>query len=143
MKSSVPFLIVFICLVAAALAGCDESQTVSLSGEVTYADYQSGVIIIEICESESSTHHGVAVSTQTPGDCVKRVVLEAPGEFSTKATISWAETEPEVQIMAYLVPTADSDPWAGCLAGADTSVSVADHSGIELELVAGDCPSRE
>jgi len=128
---------------ACAAAGCDHSRTISLSGEVTYAEYQDGVIAIQICESESSSHDGAEVVVQTPGECVARLVLAEPGEFSTRVTISWADAEPEVQLLAFLVPSEESDVWSDCEAGAAASVSVADHSDIELDLVAGDCPLRQ
>jgi hypothetical protein len=129
----------------AAVGGCsqEEEKTVSLAGEVTYADYESGVIVIEICETESSVYtSGGSVFSEVPGDCVEQIVLEAPGEFSTVRTFTWAEGhKPKIEIYAYLLPTAGTD-YADCEAGASALLKVANHEEIALALVADECPQR-
>jgi hypothetical protein len=116
---------------------------VTLEGQVTYEAYTSGVIAIEICESESSSYAGGGtVMLKTPGDCVKELVIEAPGPFSAEATVHWADEEPMIQLLAYLLEEEDTDLWS-CDAGAFLTLSLADHDDIVLPLVAAECPMRE
>lgn len=131
-------------LVSAALTGCaqEEERTVTLGGEVTYADYTEGYVDMGIYESESSWFAPWgSVKTESPGDWVKSVWLMGVGSWSTEATFQWATEAPDIEIIAWLVPDSDAEV-VDCLAGATVSLPLEDDEDIVIPLVAGECPVR-
>ncbi len=134
------------CLGAAALCGCAQEieKTVSLSGQIAYDGYQSGVIVIKVCESETSAYTGGnSVFSKTPGDCLKTVVVDGPGPFVANQTFSWVKGhKPDIELLAYLVPTAQTDV-QDCEAGDAVTLPLANDDSVEMALVAGECPARE
>jgi hypothetical protein len=131
---------------AAAIGGCrdEEEEMVTLSGQVTYDDYQSGVIVLKVCESETSVYtSGGDVFSKSPGDCLKTLVLDAPGEFEVKQTFTWVSgREPDIDLLAYLVPSEETD-LESCGAGAALTLSLADHDAVDLILITDECPARQ
>ena len=132
---------VWIAGIAFCATACDQDETVRLSGEVSYDAYTDGVIVIKACESESTSHDGFAISSQTPGECVAETVIEGPGTFSFKATVSWADTPPDIDLIAYLVGDKDI-PLQSCMAGTSQVLSMGSHRDLALTLKANNCPMR-
>ena len=134
------------CLAAVGLCGCKQEieKTVSLSGQIAYDGYQSGVIVIKVCESETSAYtSGNDVFSKTPGDCPKTVVVDEPGPFVANQTFSWVEGhKPDIELLAYVVPTAQTDV-QDCEAGDAVTLPLASDDDVLLTLVAGECPARE
>ncbi len=121
---------------------CEHDQTVSLSGEVVYANYEQGSIVIEACQSESSSRAGLgSVSITHPGKCVAKKVLSGPGKFSFKAEMTWVDMEPEIDLIFYLVPDAN-DNFSACIAGGALYLPLQDHKNLLLNLEDGNCPAR-
>ncbi len=123
----------------------EQSRTIKLSGNIVYDAYQEGIVRVMVCESESSTYEGKGqIAVQTPGDCVSTTDLAAPGPFSIKADVSWANgNPPNAEILVYLIADESSAP-ASCSAGAFISVSATtSHAGLEIVLEDGLCPMRE
>ena len=134
---------VWIVVPAFFAAACEHDETVTLAGQVSYDAYTDGVIVIKACESESTSREGFgSISSQHPGECVAETVIDGPGPFSFKASMSWADTEPDIDLLAYLV-AGEEIPIQSCIAGTMEILSLGNHRDLALTLETDNCPMRE
>ena len=117
---------------------------ISISGTVSYTDYQDGKIDIFIDEDTSEVCDDGKNSQRiiTPGNRVGSLVLDAPGRFETRVKVTYIEGEspPWLDITAYHNLSLDETPY--CEAGGYASVSGNAPADIQIVLESGMCPLR-
>ncbi len=130
---------VFAVAAAFGLCSCGPGEVdITLSGTVAYDAYSSGTIRMSVVEDSTKSCDVFSCSGRTPGERVAESSLDRPGSFSLHATVQESDSDIAVHLLAYLL--SGGTDVLDCEAGAMQSFSAASHGGIQLVLMAGQCP---
>ncbi|HEX7597110.1 MAG TPA: hypothetical protein VF518_02785 [Polyangia bacterium] len=122
---------------AMLLVGCcaESRRQVTISGSVSYDAFSGENIVLTLSESESSRCSG----SQTPGVQVATTTLFEPGPFSLEGTVCWSGTPPSLDLIV-LAKDEQSFP---CKAGVFMQLPAKTASGVQAQLIDGNCPMRK
>ena len=116
------------------------NETITLAGEIAFDEYKGGVVLIQVCENETSKSVGDGTVTQSPGKCIAEKILPKPGAFLVDADL--ISTDPQLDLLVYLLNDVDQ-PSSACRAGVYRQVVSKNQKNLKLTLVADECPIRK